>query len=96
MEDLDIEFRTVLVKVADRISTNELQTLRFIFSDHIRRDGDTVAVNFFQQLLDRNIIDKQNFSILIRALEDTSCHRAAQLLKSISQKILNMNIRLFV
>ena len=90
MENLDVEFRTVLVRVADRISTSELQSLRFIFSDHIRRDdNDHVAVNFFQQLLDRNIINRDNFSTLINALEVIACHPAARLLKSILHEILN-------
>ena len=84
MENVDVEFRTILVKITDRISTNDLQKLKFIFSDQIRRDDeDHLAIHFIQQLLDRNIIDRQNLSHLIDALEHVACHPAAQLLKSI-------------
>jgi hypothetical protein len=88
MEDSTTELRTVLVKITDYISGNELRKIKFIYSDKIRREGinDTTsngAIDFFQQLLDRGIIDSQNLSTLISKLDDVGCHQAAQILKSI-------------
>ena len=92
---MDVEFRTILVKITDRISTSDLQKLKFIFSNQIRRDDDDhIAINFFQQLLDRNIIDKENFSLLIDALEHVACYPAAQILKSIFSTRFPAPIRL--
>ncbi len=88
MESSDSELRRVLVKITDYLSANELRKLKFIFADEIRREGldDTTingAIDFFQQLLDRNIIDNQNLSKLIIAFGDVGCFHAAQILKSI-------------
>jgi len=82
------ELRGVLIKITDYISKNELRKIKFIFSDQIRREDihDTTiigAIDFFQQLLDRGIIDSENLSTSIRALDDVGCHQAAQILKSI-------------
>jgi hypothetical protein len=84
MEDPDTEFRTILVKITDRISSDELNKLRFIFSDKIKRDdGNNNAIDLFRQLLDRGIIDKQNLSKLIIALDNVGCCPAAQILRGI-------------
>jgi len=101
MENSEIELRKVLVKITDYISGNELRKLKFIFSNEIRRDGndDTTingAINFFQQLLDRGIIDSQNLSKLINALDDIACDQAAQLLKSILYYILIHNLIIYL
>jgi hypothetical protein len=94
MEDSDTEFRAILVKITDFISADELNKLRFIFYNKIKRryypsttiDG---VIDLFGQLLDRDIINKQNLSNLINALDNVECCSAAQLLRSISSTLIS-------
>jgi hypothetical protein len=91
-EDFDAEFRVVLVKITDLMSPDELNKLRFLFYNKIKRGdyvGTTIdgAIDLFRQLLDRAIIDRRNLSNLISALDDVGCRPAAQLLRGISHLI---------
>ena len=81
-------FRMIFVKINDLITDNQLITLKWMFRDEIRRMGEgdistKGAFEFFQQLLERDIINMENLLRLIDALDKVGCGPAAQILRGI-------------
>lgn len=86
--DNEIHFRSLLIKIQDRLSESDRRRFHFLFGDiipRILRDDLTVngTLNLFESLFDQNIINDQHFQFLIQSFQEIHCYDIAQRLQSL-------------
>jgi hypothetical protein len=82
------EFRSILLKLQDRLSDNDRKRLHFFFGNDVpRRIRDDPSLggtlSLMESLFDQDKINEQDFTILIKAFQEIQCIDAAKLLQRI-------------
>jgi hypothetical protein len=80
------EFRSILLKLQDRLSDNDRKRLHFFFGNDVpRRIRDDPSLggtlSLMESLFDQDKISEQDFTILIKAFNEIQCLDAAKLLQ---------------
>ncbi len=81
------EFRSILLKLQDRLSDNDRKRLHFFFGNDVPRrirDDPSLSgtLSLMESLFDQDKINEQDFTILIKAFQEIQCIDAVKLLKS--------------